>query len=144
MRRMISLEEIPTWNVINNCYCKHLRYFQATVWIQNNKFTFKIALAWDETPVKLAVGLYRWLSGKESTCPCRRRRRCGSGRPPGGRNDNPFQNSYLENPMDREAWQAAVHGVAKSQTRLSTHTNLLWLKRDKEVSFQNYKRIRYH
>ena len=38
---MISLEEMPIWNVINNCYCKHLHYFQATVWIQNNKFTFK-------------------------------------------------------------------------------------------------------
>ena len=32
---------------------------------------------------------------------------------------NPFQYSCLENPMDRGAWQAAVHGVAKSQTLLS-------------------------
>ena len=34
-------------------------------------------------------------------------------------NGNPLQYSYLENPMDREAWEATVHGVAKSQTRLS-------------------------
>ena len=31
-------------------------------------------------------------------------------------------NSCLENPMDRRAWQAAVHGVAKSQTQLSDFT----------------------
>ena len=43
----------------------------------------------------------------------------GSGRSPGGRHRNPLQCSCLENPMDRGAWQARVHGVAKSQTRLS-------------------------
>ena len=32
---------------------------------------------------------------------------------------NPFQYSCLENPMDRGAWQAVVHGVAKTQTGLS-------------------------
>ena len=37
----------------------------------------------------------------------------GSGRSPGEGNDNPLQYSSLENPMDREAWQATVHGVAK-------------------------------
>ena len=35
---------------------------------------------------------------------------------PGGGNGNPFQYSYLENSMDRVAWWATVHGVAKSQT----------------------------
>ena len=34
-------------------------------------------------------------------------------------NGNPLQYSCLENPMDRNTWQAAVHGVAKNQTRLS-------------------------
>ena len=34
-------------------------------------------------------------------------------------NGNPLQYSCLENPRDREAWWAAVHGVAKSRTRLS-------------------------
>ena len=43
----------------------------------------------------------------------------GSGRSPGGGHGNPLQYSCLENPMDREAWQATVHGVAKSQTQLS-------------------------
>ena len=42
-----------------------------------------------------------------------------SGRSPGEGNGNPLQYSCLENSMDRGAWQATVHGVAKSQTRLS-------------------------
>ena len=40
----------------------------------------------------------------------------GSGRSPGGGNSNLLQYSCLENLMDREAWPAAVHGGAKSQT----------------------------
>ena len=40
----------------------------------------------------------------------------GSGRSPGEGNGSPLQYSCRENPMDRGAWQAAVHGVAKSWT----------------------------
>ena len=40
----------------------------------------------------------------------------GLGRFPGGGHGNPVQYSSLENPVDRLAWQATVHGVAKSQT----------------------------
>ena len=40
----------------------------------------------------------------------------GSGRSPGGGNANPLRYSCLENPMVREAWQAIVHMVKKSQT----------------------------
>ena len=40
---------------------------------------------------------------------------------PGEGNGNPLQYSCLENSMDRGAWWAIVHGVAKSWTRLSTH-----------------------
>ena len=39
-----------------------------------------------------------------------------SGRSPGGGHGNPLQYSCLENPMDRGAWWAIVHGVTKSQT----------------------------
>ena len=39
----------------------------------------------------------------------------GLGRPPGGERGNPLQFPCLENPRDRGAWRAAVHGVAKSQ-----------------------------
>ena len=43
----------------------------------------------------------------------------GSGIPPGGGHGNPVQYSCLENSMDGGAWQATVHGVAKSWTQLS-------------------------
>ena len=58
--------------------------------------------------------------GKESAC------RAGDpglipglGRSPGGGNGNPFQYSWLGNPMDRGAWWATVHGVTKSWTWIS-------------------------
>ena len=43
-------------------------------------------------------------------------------RSPGEGNGNPLQDSCLENPMDGGAWQATVHGVVKSHTRLSNFT----------------------
>ena len=43
----------------------------------------------------------------------------GLGRSPGEGNSNPLQYFCLENSMDRGAWRATVHGVAKSQTQLS-------------------------
>ena len=68
-------------------------------------------------------GVFSGSAGKESSCnagdtgdqgfiP-------GSGRSPGGGNGNPLQDSCLENPVDRGAWWATVHGVAKSQAQLS-------------------------
>ena len=51
----------------------------------------------------------------------------GLGRSPGGGNGNLLPHSCLENTMDRGAWQAAVHGVAKSQTQVSTHTPCVYI-----------------
>ena len=69
-------------------------------------------------------GLPSWLSGKES-CQCRRHKGHRFdpwvGKIPWRRKWQPAQYSCLENPIDRGAWQAAVHRVAKSQTRLSAH-----------------------
>ena len=66
-------------------------------------------------------------SSKESSCHCRDPRDMGSisgsGGSPGEGNGNPLQCSCLENSMDRGAWWATVHGVAKSQTQLSMHTH---------------------
>ena len=46
----------------------------------------------------------------------------GLGRSPGEGNGNPLQYSCLENPTDGGAWWAKIHGVTKSQTRLSDFT----------------------
>ena len=65
-------------------------------------------------------GLPWWLNGKEYTCSAGDTGSIpGSGRSPGGGHGNPLQYSCLENPMDTGAWRATVHGVEKSQTRLS-------------------------
>ena len=58
--------------------------------------------------------------GKESACSAEDLGLIpGSGRSPGEGNSNALQYSCLENPMDRGAWWATVHGVTKSQTQLS-------------------------
>ena len=59
------------------------------------------------------------------------------GRSPGGGNGNPLQYSCPENPMDRGAWQAAVHGVAKSQTRLSDEHSHIPGKALEEADMEN-------
>ena len=68
--------------------------------------------------------LLRWLSGKVSS---RSAGDVGSvpgvGRSPGEGNGNPLQCSCLGNSMDREAWWATVHGVTKSQMRLSNRAH---------------------
>ena len=57
--------------------------------------------------------------GKESSCSAGDRNSIpGSGRYPREGNGNPFRYSCLENPMDRGAWWATVHGVAKSWPEL--------------------------
>ena len=48
----------------------------------------------------------------------------GSGRSPGGGDGNPLQYSCLGNHLGRGAWWAAVYGLTKSWTRLSTHTGI--------------------
>ena len=49
----------------------------------------------------------------------------GSGRSPGGGHGNPLKYSCLENPMDRGAWGATVHGVTKESDMTATeHTHM--------------------
>ena len=48
----------------------------------------------------------------------------GSGRPPGGGNGNPLQYFCMGNIMDRGAWRAIIHRVAKSWTQLSNRHDI--------------------
>ena len=50
----------------------------------------------------------------------------GLGRSPGVGNSNPLQYSCLENPMDRKAWQATAHGVARVGYDLATTPPSYW------------------
>ena len=86
----------------------HLWLLWMSLWLVNCRYAiFLKGLSW-------------WLSGKKSTCNAGDLGSSpGLGKSPGEGNGNPLQRSCLENPMDRGVQQAAAHGVAKSQTRLS-------------------------
>ena len=65
--------------------------------------------------------------GKESACSAEDPGSVpGSERPPGGGNGTPLQFSCLENPMDRGAWQATGHGVARVGHDLVTKPSSTW------------------
>ena len=71
-------------------------------------------------PSAIKQQLHRWLGVKESACNVGDLGLfSGLGRSPGGGHGNLLQHSCLEIPMDRGAWWATVHGVAKSQIQLS-------------------------
>ena len=70
--------------------------------------------------VACCIGLPWLLRGKEFACNAGNQSSTPeSGRSPREGNGNSLQYSCLENPMDREAWQAAFSGVSKSQTQMS-------------------------
>ena len=85
-----------------------------------NSWVGKFPWRRDRLPTPVFLGFPGGSDGKDSACnvgdlgliP-------GLGRSAGGGHGNPLQCSSLENPMDRGAWRAAVHGVTKSWTRLS-------------------------
>ena len=64
-------------------------------------------------------------SGKQPACHCGRHKRRGFDpwvrNIPGGGHGNPLQYSCLENPMDRRAWWATVHGVIKTEATQHAH-----------------------
>ena len=78
---------------------------------------------WTELNWWANEGFPRGTSGKDSNCQCRRHKRLGFnpciGKISWRRYGNPLQHSCLENPLDRGAWWATVHGLEKSRTGLS-------------------------
>ena len=83
---------------------------------QCNSWLRKFPWRRDRLPTPVSLGFPGGSDGKESTC---NEGELGSvpglGRSPGGGHGNPLQYSCLEIPMDRGAWWASDHGVAKSQ-----------------------------
>ena len=65
----------------------------------------------------------------------------GSGWFPGEANGNPLQYSCLENPMDREAWRATVHGATRVEHDLQTKPPPLPIVLGQEVSSLNTEGI---
>ena len=72
-------------------------------------------------------GLPMWFRDVEFTCQCKRCKRYKFdpwvGKCPGVGNGNTLQYCCLENPMDRGAWWATVHGTAECWTRLSSSSS---------------------
>ena len=94
-------------------------------------------------PVWPTLGYPRGSDGRESACSAGDMGLIpGLGRSPGGGHGYPFQFSCLENSMDREAWRAIVHGVAKigQLTHTYTHTYFHW-KYSCRVSLWKYHSI---
>ena len=102
----------------------------AKSWIPLNDFHFQC----------LERGFPGGSDGKESACSGRDPGSIpGSGRFPGEGNGYSLQYSYLENSMDRGAWQATVHGVTNSRTQLSDNTFTFFnVKRESQTEKDKY------
>ena len=94
---------------INLSYTRSIKQFQ---------YLLKCLALWIKFSYYKLWGFPGVASGKEPACNAGDTRDVGlfprSGRSPGGPHSNLFQYSRLENPMDRGAWRATVHGVTES------------------------------
>ena len=86
-----------------------------------NNFEYLCAITSSSRNYKKYKGFPGGSDSKESACNAGDQGSIpGSGRSPGEGNGYPLQYSCLEKSTDRGAWQATLHGVAKSQTQLMT------------------------
>ena len=129
--KLMFMESVMPSNRLNFCHpFSRLQSFPASESFPKSQFFASGGqsigaqwLQWRYTDIDITdtdiFQLSWWLSSKESVCTAGDLGLIpGSGRSPEGRHGNPLQYSYLENPMDGGAWQAVVHWVAQSQTRL--------------------------
>ena len=89
------------WNGYIETYI-HILVFQCPCWLSFETFLFYLYLFWILFFIFITKNILYWDIGEG--------------------NGNSLQYSCLENPMDRGAWWAVVHGVAQSRTRLSDFT----------------------
>ena len=89
-----------------------MRYpWKKSLWLELKRCDLRNMLPWWFSSKE-----FTWDAGDVGSIPA-------SWRSPGGGHGNPLQYFCVENPMDRGAWQATVHGVTKNWTWLSTHTH---------------------
>ena len=82
------------------------------------------------------MGLPRWCSDKDFACSAEGLDSIpGLGRSSGEGNGNPLQYSCLENPVDRGAWRATVHGVSRSRTQLNRLSTHAWKEMSMKVAW---------
>ena len=123
---VVAWQQRFTWKMIGN-YCSEwpVNVLEQTHILTENSWGFTLCLRFCNYTYKGKRNVERTLTmdfpggsdDKESACnagdPCSIP---GWGRSPGERNGYPLQYSWLENSMDRGAWQATFHGVTKSLT----------------------------
>ena len=138
---------IPQVRISQNC-CKKLQLWNKYICIAIH--SCKTVFSWGLNILKLKFQMHvkckiiskNGSTGKESACnagdigdvdsiP-------GSGRCPGGENDNLLQYSWLENPRDREAWRVTDHRVARSRTWLK------WLSKEQICTKDNFKNCYFY
>ena len=104
---------LSTWLLLHSLSCWN--HFH-----MNDHYSLPISLvkcSW----ILETCGLPRWLRWWGICLQCRRP---GLGRSPGDGNGNPFQCSWLENPLDRGAWQATVRGLQRVGRNRVTNTHI--------------------
>ena len=117
---------------LHSIYICILYIYSHYIYIYSHIYTYILLYIYIHTHTHTHIYIYEIPCGsdsKESACNVRDPGSVlGLGRSPGEGNGNPLQYSYLENPMDRGAWWAVIHGVSKSRTQMSdtrmhTHTH---------------------
>ena len=104
---------------LDSVYFDVIRFLKVSRWLWCVWFYCFMIIFWLQNVYKFMQGFPGGSDSKESTCNAADPGSMpGLGSSPGERNSYTLQ-SYLENPTDRGAWLAIVHGVTKSQTQLS-------------------------
>ena len=115
-----------------NISWEHLPLDSGPIWMIQDNLIWKSLFTFTKTCSQIRLCsqvLAGGSGGKESACNAGDLSSTpqGLGRSPGKGNGNPLQYSCLENPMDREAWWATVHGVTKIRHNWVTFTQVLGL-----------------
>ena len=136
----INLTFIPILGSLSSLKFEFSLFFVVIIPIQSNKITYLLLIIKNNTchnnAISLPQGIYKVVVENHLivTCtyvaqtvqnPLSRQETwvgkiTGLGRSPGGGHGNPLQYSWLENPIDKGAWRATVHGVAKSNYSVTT------------------------